>query len=39
MNNEKGINSGVHTPTFNIDEEAIETGMAMMSWLGATVNP
>ncbi len=39
MNNEKGINSGVHTPTFNIDEEGIETGMAMMAWLGASVNP
>jgi hippurate hydrolase len=39
MNNEKGINSGVHTPTFNIDEDAIETGMAMMAWLGSTVEP
>lgn len=33
----KGIVSGVHTPTFNIDEAAIENGMAMMAWLGATV--
>lgn len=39
MNNEKGISSGVHTPTFNIDEDAIETGMAMMAWLGSTVEP
>ncbi|MFT3846868.1 MAG: M20 family metallopeptidase [Lacibacter sp.] len=39
MNNEKGINSGVHTPTFNIDEDAIETGMAMMAWLGVSVLP
>lgn len=39
MNNEKGINSGVHTPTFNIDEDAIETGMAMMAWLGSTTEP
>ncbi|HYC29470.1 MAG TPA: M20 family metallopeptidase [Chitinophagaceae bacterium] len=34
----KGIVSGVHTPTFNIDESAIENGMGMMAWLGATVN-
>ncbi|MBS1511329.1 MAG: amidohydrolase [Bacteroidetes bacterium] len=34
-NKEKGINSGVHTPTFNIDENAIEIGMGMMAWLAA----
>jgi hippurate hydrolase len=34
MNAEKGIVSGVHTPTFNIDESAIEIGMGMMAWLG-----
>lgn len=34
----KGIVSGVHTPTFNVDESAIENGMGMMAWLGATVN-
>ena len=39
MNKEKGITSGVHTPTFNIDEDAIETGMGMMAWLGSTVQP
>lgn len=33
-NQEKGISSGVHTPTFNIDEGAIEIGMGMMAWLG-----
>jgi amidohydrolase len=32
-NKTKGITSGVHTPTFNIDENAIETGMGMMAWL------
>jgi amidohydrolase len=37
MNKEKGITSGVHTPTFNIDEDAIETGMAMMAWLGSSI--
>ena len=34
-NREKGIASGVHTPTFNIDEEAIELGMGMMAAFGA----
>ncbi|HYE54544.1 MAG TPA: M20 family metallopeptidase [Chitinophagaceae bacterium] len=33
----KGITSGVHTPTFNIDESAIEPGMGMMAWLGVSV--
>jgi hippurate hydrolase len=37
MNVKKGITSGVHTPTFNIDESAIETGMGMMAWLGSSV--
>ena len=37
MNIEKGIVSGVHTPTFNIDESAIEIGMGMMAWLGSSV--
>ncbi len=38
MNIEKGIVSGVHTPTFNIDESAIETGMGMMAWFGGSIN-
>ncbi|HNP20517.1 MAG TPA: M20 family metallopeptidase [Panacibacter sp.] len=38
MNAAKGITSGVHTPTFNIDEAAIENGIAMMAWLGSSVN-
>jgi hippurate hydrolase len=37
MNKEKGITSGVHTPTFNIDENAIEVGMGLMAWLGSCV--
>jgi hippurate hydrolase len=37
MNEAKGITSGVHTPTFNIDEDAIEIGMGSMAWLGATL--
>ena len=36
-NKAQGITSGVHTPTFNIDEKAIETGMGIMAWLGATL--
>lgn len=32
-NIEKNIISGVHTPTFNVDEDAIENGMGMMAWL------
>jgi hippurate hydrolase len=36
-NKEKGITSGVHTPTFNIDESAIEIGMGMMAFFGSSV--
>ncbi len=32
----KGHFTGVHTPTFNIDEDAIPLGMGMMALLGAT---
>jgi amidohydrolase len=38
MNKEKGITSGVHTPTFNIDEDAIETGMGFMAWIGSSAH-
>lgn len=34
-NEAKGIIHNVHTPKFDIDERAIETGMGMMAWLGA----
>jgi hippurate hydrolase len=37
MNVGKGITSGVHTPTFDIDESAIEIGAGMMAWLGANI--
>lgn len=37
MNEAKGITSGVHTPTFNIDEDAISIGMGMMAWLAVSV--
>ena len=32
-NEEKGIVSNVHTPTFNIDEEALEIGSGLMAWI------
>ena len=32
-NEEKGIISGVHTPTFDIDEDALEIGCGLMAWL------
>ena len=34
-NKAKGITANVHTPGFNIDEDAIEHGVGMMAWLGA----
>jgi hippurate hydrolase len=37
-NKQKGITSGVHTPTFNIDEDAIEIGMGMMAWFGSSAS-
>jgi len=32
-NEAKGITSGVHTPTFDIDEDALEIGCGLMAWL------
>jgi len=32
-NESKGITSGVHTPTFDIDEQALEIGAGLMAWL------
>lgn len=37
-NQSRGITSGVHTPTFNIDEDAIEIGMGMMAVFGSTAS-
>jgi len=31
-NRDKGIKSGLHTPTFNIDESALEIGGGLMAW-------
>ncbi len=35
-NKANGITSNVHTPTFNIDENAIENGAGMMAWLAVS---
>ena len=35
-NEEKGITSGVHTPTFDIDENALEIGAGLMAWLAVS---
>jgi amidohydrolase len=32
-NEERGIISSVHTPTFDVDEQALEIGSGLMSWL------
>ena len=32
-NEEKGIVSGVHTPTFDIDEDALKIGPGLMAWM------
>ncbi|WP_299822914.1 M20 family metallopeptidase [uncultured Pontibacter sp.] len=32
-NDERGITSGVHTPTFDIDEAALETGIGLMTYI------
>ena len=37
-NKAKGITAGVHTPKFNIDEDAIEIGIGMMAYFGATAS-
>ncbi len=31
-NKSLGINSNLHTPTFNVDESSLETGMGLMAW-------
>lgn len=38
MNKAKGITAGVHTPVFNIDENAIEIGMGIMALMGSSVH-
>jgi amidohydrolase len=36
-NEARGIIHNVHTPLFDIDERAIETGMGIMAWLGVSI--
>lgn len=36
-NAKNNITSGVHTPTFDIDESAIEKGMGIMAWLAVSL--
>jgi amidohydrolase len=31
-NESRGITSSVHTPTFDVDEDALQTGMGLMAW-------
>ncbi len=33
QNKKAGIASGLHTPTFDVDERALETGAGLMAWL------
>lgn len=35
-NEAKGIISGVHTPTFDIEEDALEIGAGLMAWLAVS---
>ncbi|MGM0613147.1 MAG: amidohydrolase, partial [Bacteroidota bacterium] len=32
-NESMGITSNLHSPTFDIDEKSLETGVGLMSWL------
>ena len=33
-NEARGIISSVHTPTFDIEEEALKVGVGLMAWIG-----
>lgn len=35
-NEARGITSGVHTPTFDIEEESLEIGAGLMAWLAVS---
>jgi len=32
-NEDRGITSNLHTPTFDVDEKSLETGMGLMAWI------
>ncbi len=36
-NEEKGITSFLHSPTFDVDEKALETGSGLMAWLAVNL--
>jgi amidohydrolase len=36
-NDEKGIRSNLHTATFDVDEQCLETGMGVMAWFAAEI--
>jgi metal-dependent amidase/aminoacylase/carboxypeptidase family protein len=36
-NAEKGIRSNLHTATFDVDEQSMETGMGLMAWFAVEV--
>lgn len=36
-NSAEGINKGLHTSEFNIDEEALRTSVGLMTWLGISM--
>ncbi len=36
-NKEQGITSGLHTPTFNIDERALKTSTGLMAWIAVNL--
>jgi len=38
-NTEKGIISGVHTSTFDVDESALEYGAGLLAWLAVAAHP
>ena len=38
-NEEKGIIHNVHTPRFDIDEDALQSGAGIMAWLGMNLKP
>jgi metal-dependent amidase/aminoacylase/carboxypeptidase family protein len=35
-NEKRGIISSVHTPTFDIEEDALQIGMGLMAWLAVS---
>jgi amidohydrolase len=36
-NTDKGINSNLHTATFDVDEHCLETGMGVMAWFASSL--